>query len=108
MSIFLIFQVEKTETSEEPISHELTNPPEAIQEEVVETTEVIVDTSFESSQLEHIPEEEDQDNLSSPNRTATPLSVSASSRSSPTPSSSSSSIPSTSEEIKDESVSVEN
>ena len=32
------FQVELTETSEEPISHELTNPPEAIHEEVVETT----------------------------------------------------------------------
>merc|ERR1719266_124200 len=30
--------VELTETSEEPISHELTNPPEAIHEEVVETT----------------------------------------------------------------------
>jgi len=38
--------VELTETSEEPISHELTNPPEAIHEEVVETTE-----QFEPEQL---------------------------------------------------------
>lgn len=80
--------VEKSETSEEGISHELTNPPEAIHEEVVETTEI-----KETEQLEHFEHEE------SP-------SASASSRSSPTPSTkssrSSSSPVSSSEEIKDD------
>jgi len=81
--------VETTETSEEPISHELTNPPEAIHEEVVETTEI-----KETEQLEHFEHQEE-----SP-------SASASSRSSPTPStkssSSSSSPVSSSEEINDD------
>ena len=86
---FTTFQVETTETSEEPISHELTNPPEAIHEEVVETTEI-----KETEQLEHFEHQEE-----SP-------SASASSRSSPTPSTkssnSSSSPVSSSEEIKND------
>merc|ERR1712051_771073 len=81
--------VETTETSEEPISHELTNPPEAIHEEVVETTEI-----KETEQLEHFEPDQEE----SP-------SASASSRSSPTPStksSNSSSQVSSSEEIKND------
>ena len=87
---FTTFQVEITETSEEPISHELTNPPEAIHEEVVETTEI-----KETEQLEHFEPDQEE----SP-------SASASSRSSPTPSTkssnSSSSPVSFSEEIKND------
>jgi len=82
--------VETTETLEEPISHELTNPPEAIHEEVVETTEI-----KETEQLEHFEPDQEE----SP-------SASASSRSSPTPSTkssnSSSSPVSFSEEIKND------
>ena len=90
VNIFTTFQVETTETSEEPISHELTNPPEAIHEEVVETTEI-----KETEQLEHFEPDQEE----SP-------SASASSRSSPTPSTkssnSSSSPVSSSEEIKND------
>ena len=38
--IITTLQVEENESSGEPISHELTNPPEVIHEEVVETTEI--------------------------------------------------------------------
>ena len=90
VNIYTTFQVETTETSEEPISHELTNPPEAIHEEVVETTEI-----KETEQLEHFEPDQEE----SP-------SASASSRSSPTPSTkssnSSSSPVSSSEEIKND------
>merc|ERR1719266_2121738 len=75
--------VEVTETSEEPISHELTNPPEAIHEEVVETT----------------PEQLEQEQLNSASASPRSSSPSVKSSSSSSPPSDSSSIHD--EEIKD-------
>jgi len=75
--------VELTETSEEPISHELTNPPEAIHEEVVETT----------------PEQLEQEQLNSASASPRSSSPSVKSSSSSSPPSDSSSIHD--EEIKD-------
>ena len=91
--IITTLQVEENESSGEPISHELTNPPEVIHEEVVETTEIKDTAQLENPVLEPI---EDQALESSRSST--------SSRSSPTPSTksstSNSSPVSSSEEIK--------
>ena len=63
------FQVE---CSEEPLSHELTNPPEAIREEVVETEELKDDA-------ENVTNDKDETNK---RNSATPSTSSSASRSS--------------------------